>query len=192
MKCYSKAEIPGKYGNFNMMCFSDREDDRMPHIVIQKKLANTKSAVPVRIHSECLTGDLFGSYRCDCGEQLIASLEYIEQNGGVLIYLRQEGRGIGIINKLKAYQLQDQGMDTAEANLHLGFEIDERDYQDAIEILGLLDIEQIRLITNNPEKIKAFDDANIQLVDRIPLVMTEREENAKYFETKRRLLGHLF
>jgi GTP cyclohydrolase II len=193
MKCFSKARIPTDIGNFTMMCFAEEEEDRMPHVVLRKEMAEAyDKALPVRIHSECLTGDLFGSHRCDCGEQLDASLAYIHEHGGLLIYLRQEGRGIGLINKLKAYELQDKGLDTAEANLHLGFEIDERDYKDAITILQSLDVQRIKLITNNPEKIAAFDNSDIVIEERIPIVMKEKSENRRYFETKRKLLGHLF
>lgn len=164
----------------------------MPHVVLMKEGTKLEEPIPVRIHSECLTGDLFGSHRCDCGEQLEASLEYIDDNGGLLIYLRQEGRGIGLINKLKAYELQDKGLDTAEANIHLGFEIDEREYKDALTILQQLGVKQIKLLTNNPEKIAAFENSNIVITERIPLVMKEKSENRRYFETKRKLLGHLF
>ncbi|HKK87497.1 MAG TPA: GTP cyclohydrolase II [Saprospiraceae bacterium] len=192
MKCYSKARIPTDFGTFIMMCFAQNEHDRMPHVVLMKEGTKLEEPIPVRIHSECLTGDLFGSHRCDCGEQLEASLEYIDDNGGLLIYLRQEGRGIGLINKLKAYELQDKGLDTAEANIHLGFEIDEREYKDALTILQQLGVKQIKLLTNNPEKIAAFENSNIVITERIPLVMKEKSENRRYFETKRKLLGHLF
>ena len=192
MKCFSKARIPTDFGNFVMMCFAEDENDRMPHVVIMKEGTELAKAIPVRIHSECLTGDLFGSHRCDCGEQLAASLQYIAEHGGLLVYLRQEGRGIGLINKLKAYELQDKGLDTAEANLHLGFEIDEREYNDALTILKELGVHEVRLLTNNPEKIAAFENSHIEIKERVPLVMKEKSENMRYFETKRRLLGHLF
>lgn len=192
MKCYSQARIPTDFGSFIMKCFAEIEDDRMPHIVLMREGTDWEGSIPVRIHSECITGDLFGSHRCDCGEQLEASLEYISEHGGLLIYLRQEGRGIGLINKLKAYELQDKGLDTAEANLHLGFEIDEREYNDAITILQQLEVNRIKLLTNNPEKIAAFDKSGIKIEERIPLVIKEKSENKKYFETKRNLMGHLF
>lgn len=192
MKCFSKARIPTDFGSFVMMCFAEDENDRMPHVVLMKEGTDLGKAIPVRIHSECLTGDLFGSHRCDCGEQLAASLQYIAEHGGLLVYLRQEGRGIGLINKLKAYELQDKGLDTAEANLHLGFEIDEREYKDALTILKELGVHEVRLLTNNPEKIAAFENSPIEIKERVPLVMKEKSENMRYFETKRRLLGHLF
>lgn len=145
----------------------------------------------IRIHSECLTGDIFGSQRCDCGPQLIRSLELIGERGGVLLYLRQEGRGIGIINKLKAYQLQDQGDNTAEANTHLGFKVDERTYEEALIILEDLGIKEVDLLTNNPEKIKIFENSPIKLHKRIPLEITPIRSNKRYLETKKTVMGHL-
>ncbi len=147
--------------------------------------------VLVRIHSECMTGDLFGSHRCDCGEQLDQSLHLVAGRGGVVIYLRQEGRGIGLINKLKAYNLQDQGLNTADANTHLGFEVDARQYDLALEILSDLGIRQIHLLTNNPDKIEAIEHSDIEIVSRVPLIIPPRTENRAYLETKRALMGHL-
>jgi 3,4-dihydroxy 2-butanone 4-phosphate synthase/GTP cyclohydrolase II len=143
------------------------------------------------MHSECLTGDIFGSKRCDCGEQLDAALKMIGQEGGVLLYLRQEGRGIGLINKLKAYQLQDSGLDTAAANVHLGFPEDGRNYQMAIEILKQLNIPKIRLLTNNPLKVNALETHGVEIEARIPIVIPPQMENEFYLQTKKMRMGHL-
>ena len=134
---------------------------------------------------------MFGSKRCDCGEQLEKSLEIISKENGVLIYLRQEGRGIGLINKLRAYQLQDTGLNTLDANTHLGFEVDDRQYDIAIKVLHDLKINKINLLTNNPEKLAAFDDADIEVVKRLPLITVPVAENESYLSTKQNLLGHL-
>ena len=163
----------------------------MPHVALVAEGVDVSKPVTIRIHSECLTGDLFGSKRCDCGEQLQKSLEIIAKEKGVLIYLRQEGRGIGLINKLKAYQLQDVGLNTIDANTHLGFEADSRHYDIAIDILKELKIAQIHLLTNNPEKIAAFEEEDIEVVQRIPLITTPLPENEAYLNTKKDILGHL-
>jgi 3,4-dihydroxy 2-butanone 4-phosphate synthase/GTP cyclohydrolase II len=145
----------------------------------------------VRLHSECLTGDVLGSLRCDCGPQLHTALQEIGQEGGVLLYLRQEGRGIGLANKIKAYALQEQGMDTVDANMHLGFVPDARDYQWAARILKTLGFQSIRLMTNNPQKIKILESEGITVVERIPIEIPPHEKNRTYLETKRDKLGHL-
>lgn len=186
-----EAIIPTDWGPFNMKAYSRIPNDQMPHFALIKEPIDTSDTINVRIHSECITGDIFKSNRCECGEQLSKSMEYISKNGGLLIYLRQEGRGIGIINKLHAYEKQDQGFDTAEANTVLGFEIDSRDYDDAIAILKDLGISSINLLTNNPDKIRAFDHSNIHIHSRIPLVIKAKKENKKYLQTKRDLFGHL-
>ncbi len=140
-----------------------------------------------------MTGDVFGSRRCDCGLQLRAALEQISREGrGVLLYLRQEGRGIGLLNKLRAYELQDRGSDTVEANIHLGFEADQRDYRVAVNILTSLGISAIRLMTNNPRKIEAFERSAIEVVERVPLVVPSDKFSEQYVKTKRDKLGHLF
>jgi GTP cyclohydrolase II len=185
------AKLPTEKGNFTMIAFAESENDWMPHLALVHENMNPNLPVLVRIHSECITGDLFGSKRCDCGAQLNQALDLAAQQGGILLYLRQEGRGIGIINKLKAYNLQDQGYNTIDANLHLGLEIDSRQYDDAIKMLLALDIQQIRLLTNNPEKLDAFDQANIQLVSREPLVIPPEKENQDYLATKLHKMGHL-
>lgn len=194
IKQQSAAIIPTQFGNFNMLAFSDSSNQVMPHLALvsEKFKAQTDEPVLVRIHSECITGDLFGSYRCDCGEQLDQSLALIGENGGVLIYLRQEGRGIGIINKLKAYRLQDKGMDTVEANVHLGLPEDGRYYDEAIFILKSLGIKRISLLTNNPDKLRALDDSDIVVESREPLIIPHKDENVDYFKTKKEKFGHFF
>ena len=146
---FAEANIPTPFGGFQMAAFADDANERMPHLMLYTEHLNVNKPVLTRIHSECLTGDLFGSKRCDCGPQLNQSLKQISQEGGVILYLRQEGRGIGLINKLKAYNLQEQGMNTIEANLHLGFEPDERHYEMCITMLKKIGVHQIRLLTNN-------------------------------------------
>ncbi len=186
-----ESSIPTPYGEFKLIAYAEDEHDLTPHLALIRDPLDLNAPVLTRIHSECLTGDIFGSMRCDCGPQLIRSLELIGKKGGVLLYLRQEGRGIGIINKLKAYQLQDQGIDTAAANVHLGFKIDARTYEDALIILKDLNIFQINLLTNNPEKIKVFDTGPIKLVKRVPLEISPGKSNKRYLETKKNIMGHL-
>ncbi len=165
------------------------ENDLFPHVVLHS--TKDESAVPlVRIHSECMTGDLFRSTRCDCGEQLDQSLEQIGEEGGLLIYLRQEGRGIGLIEKLKAYNLQDEGLDTIKANEALGHQADARSYEVAVTILNDLGIKSIRLITNNPLKVKSLKALGIDVKHRIPVVIKAQAENADYLEVKRAVMGH--
>ncbi|HOY11758.1 MAG TPA: GTP cyclohydrolase II [Saprospiraceae bacterium] len=186
-----EALIPTDWGPFTMKAYSRTHNDQMPHFALIQNPIDITKPVNVRIHSECITGDIFKSNRCECGEQLSKSMEYISKNGGVLIYLRQEGRGIGIINKLHAYEKQDQGFDTAEANTVLGFEVDARSYNDAIEILNDLNIKTLNLLTNNPDKIKAIEKGNIEVKKRIPLVIKAKKENQKYLDTKKNIFGHL-
>jgi 3,4-dihydroxy 2-butanone 4-phosphate synthase/GTP cyclohydrolase II len=147
--------------------------------------------VLVRIHSECITGDLFSSKRCDCGEQLLAAMDRISDDCGILIYLRQEGRGIGIINKLKAYQLQDIGLDTVEANLHLGLSIDARDFRISLTILRDIGVKQIKLLTNNPDKLEVFNRSDIELIERVPLAIKPQAENEDYLRVKKERMGHI-
>lgn len=182
--------LPTKFGEFKMVGFKSVIDGQEALALIKESPAAT--AVPlVRIHSECLTGDGFGSLRCDCGEQLAASLTRFNDEGGILIYLRQEGRGIGLLNKLKAYALQDQGMDTVEANLHLGFPDDLRDYYLAAQILRDLGIKQIRLLSNNPRKIEGLASYGVKIVGREELIMPANKVNHEYLKTKVDKLGHL-
>ena len=186
-----QAFLPTDWGNFNIIAYATSPEDLTPHIALVHEKLDATQPVLVRIHSECLTGDLFHSRRCDCGEQLDKALELAAEQNGVVIYLRQEGRGIGLINKLKAYNLQDNGFDTASANTHLGFKVDSRHYHLAVEILHDLGIRQIRLLTNNPLKIEAIENAGIQIVSREPLIIEPKKENAAYLRTKRELMGHL-
>ena len=191
MKRQSEAIIPMPQGSFNLIAYADDISVQMPHIALVAEGLDVSKPVTIRIHSECLTGDLFGSKRCDCGEQLTKSLEIISEDNGVLLYLRQEGRGIGLINKLRAYQLQDTGLNTLDANTHLGLNVDDRHYDIAIMMLQDLKITKINLLTNNPEKIAAFNNGDIQVVKRLPLLTTPLPENEKYLTTKQDLLGHL-
>lgn len=191
MRKLSEASIPTDFGKFNVIAFGDHEDEYSPHLALISERANLIDPVLVRIHSECITGDTFGSHRCECGEQLNASLKRIGEQGGILIYLRQEGRGIGLVNKLKAYNLQDEGLDTVEANVHLGFEPDERLYDVAVEILEILGVKEIILLTNNPDKVEAIRDSSVKLVDREPLIVQVRASNKDYMTTKENYFGHL-
>jgi len=187
----AEATIPTQWGDFDMIAYISEVSEYSPDIALVHPDIDVRNPVPVRIHSECITGDLFHSQRCDCGEQLVEALDYISKNKGVLIYLRQEGRGIGIINKLKAYNKQDEGMDTIEANIALGLSIDDRNYSKAIAILEDLDITSINLLTNNPEKIEAFDESDIEVVDRVSLEVKANRMNLNYLKTKKDSLGHM-
>lgn len=192
VKRQAEALIPTPWGLFNMVAFAESEGDWMPHIAMVHEDFSKGDPTLVRLHSECITGDLFGSRRCDCGEQLHTSLEMCAQEGGIVVYLRQEGRGIGIINKLKAYQLQDLGLNTIDANIHLGLEVDARQYDIAIEILKELGVEKIRLITNNPDKILALEKSSIEVIERVPIITSPRAENLDYLKTKQKQMGHFF
>ncbi|HBS26055.1 MAG TPA: GTP cyclohydrolase II [Gammaproteobacteria bacterium] len=186
----AQAPIPTQYGTFQTVAYAFDGDNPMPHIALINPDTDFSAPVNLRVHSECMTGDLFGSYRCECGEQLHWSMDYISEHGGVIIYLRQEGRGIGLINKLHAYTKQDEGLNTAEANKALGFGYDERTYEDAITILDDLGIKEIRLLTNNPKKIKSLDIPGLTVLDRIPIEIPPREENKNYLKTKKEFFGH--
>lgn len=188
----AEAFLPTHFGNFTIIAYADSADEMMPHIALVHADFDNRNDVTIRIHSECMTGDVFASKKCDCGEQLIRALEMIAAEGGVLIYLRQEGRGIGLINKIKAYALQEKGFDTIEANTHLGFEADARQYEQAVAILNDLGIKKINLITNNPLKIKALENAGFEVTSRIPIVVKSNDDNIGYMETKRLLMGHLY
>ena len=192
LKQQAGALIPTPWGNFNMIAFADTQEEWMPHLAMVHENIDITKPVLTRMHSECITGDLFGSKRCDCGEQLDRAMEMTAKEGGVVLYLRQEGRGIGIINKLKAYKLQDRGLNTVAANLHMGLEVDARQYDIAIEMLSSLGIKKINLLTNNPEKMEAFDHSSIDVVSRVPLVIEPQEQNIDYLKTKQNKMGHLF
>ena len=192
MKQLSDAWLPTKWGRFKMLTFGEDKNQYSPHIVLVSEGFSPGQPTLIRIHSECLTGDIFSSLRCDCGEQLHLALEMLAKQGGVLIYLRQEGRGIGISHKLDAYQLQDRGYNTLEANIHLGFEPDGRDYDAAVQILHELGIHEVRLLTNNPDKIDALSKKGIVIVERIALFSEEHMENKEYLEAKKKWMGHLF
>lgn len=186
-----QAKLPTPWGDFVIHALETT--DGKEHVAMTFGDWKTDEPVLARIHSECLTGDALFSLRCDCGFQLRAALEKIAEHGaGVLLYLRQEGRGIGLTNKIRAYSLQDQGMDTVEANEHLGFGADERDFKVASDALDVLGINQIRLMTNNPRKVSSMKDAGINVVERVPLKFGQNPHNAMYLSTKQSKLGHLF
>ena len=186
-----EADIPTDFGNFTMRAYSSKEDDYVPTIVIYNPNTKLDKLVNVRIHSECITGDLFGSRKCECGEQLNKAMEIIGREGGIIIYLRQEGRGIGIINKLHAYREQEKGLDTIEANKILGFEIDARKYDIAINILKDLHINKIKLLTNNPDKISSIMNAGFEEIERVSLEIEPKSENIEYLNTKKLDFGHM-
>ena len=187
----AEARIPSQHGHFHMVAYAEQANERMPHIAFVADGFDPTKPVAVRIHSECMTGDVFGSRRCDCGEQLDSSLQITAERGGVVIYLRQEGRGIGLINKLKAYNLQDLGLNTAEANTHLGFDVDARQYDCAVAILQELGISEVELITNNPDKVEALRRSPIKVAGRIPLIIPPQDDSRSYLQTKQDLMGHL-
>jgi 3,4-dihydroxy 2-butanone 4-phosphate synthase / GTP cyclohydrolase II len=186
----SVSDLPTKYGNFTVFSYRSKIS-RENHLALVCGNVTDGEPVLVRVHSECLTGDVFGSLRCDCGEQLAEAMQRIEQEGrGIFLYMRQEGRGIGLINKLKAYSLQDQGMDTVEANQALGFAPDLRDYGIGAEILADLGVRKIRLLTNNPKKISGIEGFGLEIVERVEIQMNHNERNLKYLKTKKEKLGH--
>lgn len=185
------ADLPTRFGQYQAVAFWNNSD-RKDHAAFVHGNVFEMEEVPVRVHSECLTGDAIGSLRCDCRDQLIESLTRIgEMENGIVVYLRQEGRGIGLMNKIRAYQLQDEGYDTVQANVMLGFQPDERDYAIAAHMLGTLHVKSIRLMTNNPQKVASLERHGVTVVGRIPLVIPPNAYNGAYLETKRKRLGHL-
>lgn len=186
------VDMPTDYGDFILTAFKQIDTDQ-EHLVLQKGTWEPNEPVLVRVHSSCVTGDIFHSLRCDCGEQLAKSMEMIEKEGkGAIIYINQEGRGIGLVNKLKAYKLQEQGLDTVEANLKLGFKMDERDYGVGAQIIREIGITKMRLMTNNPTKRAGLIGYGLEIVENIPIVVEPNPHNKKYFDTKRDKMGHEF
>jgi GTP cyclohydrolase II len=185
------AHLPSRFGDFELYGFYDAREDKEHTAMVHGDVAHKRN-VSVRVHSECHTGDVLGSLRCDCRDQLEASLRYVAaQDCGAVIYLRQEGRGIGLLNKIKAYRLQELGLDTVEANVYLGFPDEARDYKVAAKILGLLKIESLRLLTNNPDKITKLGAEGVLVEGRVPLVIEPNPHDADYLSVKREKMGHL-
>jgi 3,4-dihydroxy 2-butanone 4-phosphate synthase/GTP cyclohydrolase II len=187
----ARVKMPTRYGDFELIAFNQLYTGET-HLALKKGSWEKDEAVPVRVHSSCMTGDILGSLRCDCGEQLHHAMEMIERIGkGVLLYMNQEGRGIGLINKLKAYKFQEEGLDTVEANLKLGFGMDERDYGTGAQILRMLGVSKMKLITNNPRKRAGLSGYGLEVVETMPIEILPNDHNEKYLKTKRDKLGHL-
>ena len=187
----AETNLPTEFGTFHLVVY-ETEVDEFQHLALVKGEVAGKDDVLVRVHSECLTGDVFGSQRCDCGSQLRESMRLVsEEERGVVVYMRQEGRGIGLVNKIKAYQLQDQGMDTVEANVHLGFDPDPREYGVGAQILADLGVRRVRLITNNPVKRAGLEGYGLEITGRVPLIVGCNANNERYMKTKQEKLGHL-
>ncbi|HPS84793.1 MAG TPA: GTP cyclohydrolase II, partial [Bacteroidales bacterium] len=184
------VNLPTEYGDFKLVAFTQLTNN-LPHLALVKGDITTPEPVLIRVHSSCVTGDIFGSHKCDCGPQLHRSMQMVEKEGrGLILYMNQEGRGIGLINKLKAYHLQELGRDTVEANLELGFKGDERDYGIGAQILRMLGITKMKLITNNPVKRIGLESYGLEITETIPLIVEPNEYNQFYLETKRNKMGH--
>jgi len=182
--------MPTKYGTFKLVAFKEKNSTN-EHLALLKGEWQKDEPVMVRVHSSCFTGDILGSLRCDCGEQLQKAMQMVEAEGkGAILYMNQEGRGIGLLNKLKAYRLQEEGMDTVEANLHLGFQMDQRDYGIGAQMLRHLGITKLRLMSNNPRKRVGLIGYGLEVVENIPIIVKSNPHNKKYLETKRDKLGH--
>jgi 3,4-dihydroxy 2-butanone 4-phosphate synthase / GTP cyclohydrolase II len=192
IKRMASAQLPTKFGDFTIYAYESRVDNEV-HIALTKGEFFENVPVLVRVHSKCLTGDTFHSLRCDCGEQLDEAMRMIQEEGnGVIVYMNQEGRGIGLTNKMRAYMLQDDGLDTVEANVELGFKPDLRDYGIGAQILADLGLHKIRLMTNNPRKIKALAGYGLEVVERVPIEIPPNEANIQYLQTKQKKMGHVF
>ncbi len=191
MEQVTTTPLPTQFGDFQAVAFRNVLNEQI-HVCLVKGDIEKDIPTLVRVHSQCLTGDVFGSFRCDCGEQLSHSLEMIEKEGrGVLLYLYQEGRGIGLLNKLKAYELQDFGHDTVQANEALGFKADLRDYGIGAQILHELGLGKIRIMSNNPRKIVGLEAYGLEMIERVPIEVTPKKQNLKYLKTKQSKMGHL-
>jgi len=187
----AQSNIPTDFGMFTVYAFSEYEEDWNPHLVWVAENTDFSKTVNVRFHSECITGEIFHSKKCECGQQLDAAMKYMSENGGMIIYLRQEGRNIGIINKLRAYALQEKGFDTVEANLKLGLPADGRNFDVAVEMLKMLNVKEINLLTNNPDKLKYLENSGIILHHRVPLEIESNDVNESYLSKKKDYFGHL-
>ncbi|MGE0102554.1 MAG: GTP cyclohydrolase II [Blastocatellales bacterium] len=187
----AEANLPTEFGPFRIIGFSSTTSDE-EFVALVKGELDPNTPTLVRIHSQCLTGDVFHSLKCDCGPQLQRAMEMVQEEGaGIIVYQHQEGRGIGIINKIRAYALQDEGADTIEANLRLGFDVDQREYDQCAEIIKILGARKVRLMSNNPDKFKALREAGVQVVERVPLEIKTKEPAHKYLITKKEKMGHL-
>ncbi len=191
VKLEAEAKLPTEFGPFQIIGFRSLTSDE-EFVALVKGDITPETPVLARIHSQCLTGDVFHSLKCDCGPQLQRAMEMVQDEGaGIILYQHQEGRGIGIINKIRAYALQDEGADTIEANLRLGFDIDHRKYDQCAEILKLIGVRRIRLMSNNPDKVRALRDAGIEVVERVPIEVKAEQPALKYLMTKKEKMGHL-
>ena len=185
-----EVDLPTEYGHFHLIPFRQKSN-RMEHIALIKGTWESDEPILVRVHSSCMTGDIFGSQRCDCGDQLHLAMKMVENEGkGVVLYLNQEGRGIGLMAKIAAYKLQEQGLDTIEANVHLGYDPDERDYGVGAQILQLLGVHRMRLMTNNPVKRVGLEAYGLEIVENVPLEVSPNPYNEKYMRTKKERMGH--